>query len=399
MCVGCFLSQRWRPAPTTADWCVRAVRGGKNFLCTGPGCCFAVPPLAPAPRNHTPRPPQPSAALRSSKLAHFVRALLQCPKLRAWLCRSYVAHIPCKPRASGPRAGPEKGPQPHLLRVSQEPAVRASVPPGDHQAACKHRPARTGAGASTMRHRWSAAPVPAHVLIFSALPQPEHLHGRRISGAPVSSETHRTNAHSPRRLWSTHSRHCASARQASFHHLRPVSQCLLPAPRPLLQRYHVCPEHATATSVMLDGIVQRFCQQVRASCRAAHWYLLVHGCLQHRAWLHLSMLGYLALQQPPGQAECDPALQRRRWFAGTALALTCARSASASHPRPPICSAAVSTPWTDSRQACAAAATSWRDMPSGGASGALRRLPPSRRRSAAPTTSTSWQSHMPQVRL
>ncbi|KAI3437553.1 hypothetical protein D9Q98_000006 [Chlorella vulgaris] len=27
------------------------------------------------------------------------------------------------------------------------------------------------------------------------------------------------------------------------------------------QRYHVCPEHATATSVMLDGIVQRFCQQ------------------------------------------------------------------------------------------------------------------------------------------
>jgi hypothetical protein len=327
MCAGCFLSQRWRSTPTTADWCVRAVRGGKRFLCTGPGCCFAVPPLALAHLNHTHRPPNRAQPSGRPNLRIRFAPCCSAQSSEPGAAVAMPPTCPASPEPAGHGQAPKKGLSPTCSVCHRSLLCERVFHQVSHQAACTHRPARTNAAvASTMRHRRSAAPVPAHVLISSALPQPEHLHGRRTSGAPVSSETHRTNAHSPRRLWSTHSRHCASARQASFHHLRPVSQSLLPAPRPLLQRYHVCPEHATATSVMLDGIVQRFCQQVRASCRAAHWYLLVYGCLQHRAWLHLSMLGYLALQQPPGQAESDPAPQRRRWFAGTALALTCARS-------------------------------------------------------------------------
>ncbi|EFN56093.1 hypothetical protein CHLNCDRAFT_145623 [Chlorella variabilis] len=40
-----------------------------------------------------------------------------------------------------------------------------------------------------------------------------------------------------------------------------VCQCSLRDARVFHQRYHVCPEHATADQVVLHGVLQRFCQQ------------------------------------------------------------------------------------------------------------------------------------------
>lgn len=105
-----------------------------------------------------------------------------------------------------------------------------------------------------------------------------------------------------------------------------------PSPALPLQRYHVCPDHCTAPQVVMNGIVQRFCQQVGCGAQGA-------GLLkpERRAgWV---------VRAPHAASPPSGAMRRASW----ALRLP------SSH-----CSAASSMTSSALPQACAAAGHSWR---------------------------------------
>lgn len=88
--------------------------------------------------------------------------------------------------------------------------------------------------------------------------------------------------------------------------------CSTPSKPRRLQRYHVCPEHCTAPQVVMNGIVQRFCQQVgtgRAACGAPP----IFACMALARWLCVGL--------PPADLRhsCQTAKSSRRFACSPAV--------------------------------------------------------------------------------
>ncbi|KAL4852680.1 N-acetylserotonin O-methyltransferase-like protein [Chlorella vulgaris] len=191
---------------------------------------LADAPSMPPPTLHPPQPEHPAA------LQQLLQQLLNAPQL----CSGGAAVVP-------PPAVPTPPPEPHVLagflatiqraaaQRKQEAEVqellqRAQAQPSSEQQgrASWHGPDAGSWGLVEIAQSSEPDAAVAMPPTFPASPEPAgHGQAPKKGLSPTCSVCHRS----------------------------------LLCERVFHQRYHVCPEHATATSVMLDGIVQRFCQQ------------------------------------------------------------------------------------------------------------------------------------------